>query len=286
MPATAEPLPEVRESDAPADIAAIYRDFKLSSGNPQINLIYRHLATIPGFLSWAWDVLRPLYRSNGLKHAIDRSVEAVEGDGQGFVAEGSPPAEAEAIRNLLTAYNYGNAQNVIALKSLVTAMQGEIPLRAMPEASGLPPAPLATSVPPLPRLANLAMAQAAIVARMSAAHGMTTAGLIPSMYLHLALWPEVLRHAADRVVVLMTSPDRVRRLRIIDEITSAEASVLATHLSSGQPRLPGDAERKAIAAIGIFASTVIPEMMLVGCTLLDAGRTFQRSPRPMDGRSG
>ncbi len=272
-PVPAETLPEIREVDAPAEVAAIYHDFRASSGNPQINLIYRHLATMPGVLVWAWDVLRPLYRSERLGKAIVRVIDAVEGDGRGFVAESLAPAEAAAVRNLLTAYNFGNAQNLIALKSLVLVLQGDIAVRAAPEAPARFAAPIAAAVPPLPRLADLEAGQAVLVKKMSAAHGASTAGLVPSMYLHLTLWPAALRRAAERVPALMKGPDRARKLRLIDEIASAEAAVLATDLSTGLPRLPRDVERRAIAAVEAFVSTVIPEMTLVGCTLLGDGRT-------------
>lgn len=272
--APAATLPEVREADAPAEIAAIYRDFRASSGNPQINLIYRHLATMPGVLVWAWDVLRPLYRSARLGPAIARVIAAVKGDGGGFVAEGLAPAEAAAVRNLLTAYNFGNTQNLIALKSLVLALQGGMAARAAPEAAVVQAAaPLATAVPPLPRLAELEPGQADLVRKMSAAHGESTAGLVPSLYLHLALWPAALEKAADRVPRLMTGPERTPRLRMIDRTASAEAAVLAADLSTDLPRLPMDVERRAVAAVEAFVRTVIPEMMLVGCTLLGDHRT-------------
>lgn len=268
MSASTKTLPEIRELDAPLEIAEIYRDFRVSSGNPQVNLIFRHLATIPGFLVWAWDVLRPLYRSEYLAQAIARVIDAVDSDGRGFVAEGLPSVDAEAIRNLLTAYNFGNAQNVIALKSLVVAMHREMPLRAISAIPPHPVAPIAASVPQLPLLADLDDEQATLVKKISSVHGSANAGVVPSMYLHLALWPSALRNATDRVVMLMTSSDGKRKLRIIDEITSAEASVLAVRLSTSLARLPKDVERKATAAIEVFIKVIIPEMMLVGCTLL------------------
>lgn len=43
-------LAEIREGDADAATAAIYHDIRQSSVLPQVNLIYRHLATVPGAL--------------------------------------------------------------------------------------------------------------------------------------------------------------------------------------------------------------------------------------------
>ena len=56
-------LAELREADAPAAIAAIYEDIKRATGIPQVNLIFRHLATVPDMLARTWDILGPLYVS-------------------------------------------------------------------------------------------------------------------------------------------------------------------------------------------------------------------------------
>ncbi|SVD57622.1 uncharacterized protein METZ01_LOCUS410476, partial [marine metagenome] len=50
---------EIAETEATGQTRAIYDDFKSSIGLPTINLIYRHMATTPGCLEWAWALLRP-----------------------------------------------------------------------------------------------------------------------------------------------------------------------------------------------------------------------------------
>ena len=62
-------LPEIREADAAPEIAAIYADIKATAALPQINLIFRYLATHPGVLAWVWQALRPLYGSQELANA-------------------------------------------------------------------------------------------------------------------------------------------------------------------------------------------------------------------------
>ena len=44
------PLPEVAERDAPPEIAAIYDEMRRFTRLPLVNLIYRHLASMPGAL--------------------------------------------------------------------------------------------------------------------------------------------------------------------------------------------------------------------------------------------
>ena len=54
MPAKLPYLPEMREEEAPAVINCIYADIKNASGTSLVNLIHRHLATIPGGIEWVW----------------------------------------------------------------------------------------------------------------------------------------------------------------------------------------------------------------------------------------
>ncbi len=55
-------LPELREADAPPAIAAIYAALRDATGVPQVNLIWRHAATLPGVLDWLWAQARPRWR--------------------------------------------------------------------------------------------------------------------------------------------------------------------------------------------------------------------------------
>src|SRR6266542_6127978 len=47
-------LHEIPESEAPTDIAVIYADIRRCMRLPLVNLIYRHLATMPDVLPWVW----------------------------------------------------------------------------------------------------------------------------------------------------------------------------------------------------------------------------------------
>jgi hypothetical protein len=70
-------LPDMREAGAPAAINRIYADIKNASGTPLVNLIYRHLATIPGGLEWV-DILPTIKYLLGivrsLRHVISEQL--------------------------------------------------------------------------------------------------------------------------------------------------------------------------------------------------------------------
>ena len=61
-----DPVPAITEAGATGEIAAIFADIRLVLGVDVVNLIWRHLATIPGALPWAWGTLRPLYADGSI----------------------------------------------------------------------------------------------------------------------------------------------------------------------------------------------------------------------------
>ena len=58
-------LDEIREADAPAEIAALYRDIRETTRLPLVNLIYRHLATITGGLASVWSMAPSCFLNAG-----------------------------------------------------------------------------------------------------------------------------------------------------------------------------------------------------------------------------
>ena len=61
-----DPIPAVGEAAATGEIAEIFADIRRVLGVEVVNLIWRHLATLPGGLPWAWETLRPLYADGTL----------------------------------------------------------------------------------------------------------------------------------------------------------------------------------------------------------------------------
>jgi len=50
-----DPVPAITEAGATGEIAAIFADIRHVLGVEVVNLIWRHLATLPGALPWAWE---------------------------------------------------------------------------------------------------------------------------------------------------------------------------------------------------------------------------------------
>ena len=56
-----DPVPAIAEASATGAVAELFADIRRVLGVQVVNLIWRHLATIPDALPWAWGMLRPLY---------------------------------------------------------------------------------------------------------------------------------------------------------------------------------------------------------------------------------
>jgi hypothetical protein len=86
-----------------------------------VNLVWRHLATFPGALPWAWEVVRPLYvdgtirREAAALRASRRLPEVVAPPPEVFAAAGLGPGDLLRIRDVLDAYERTNPMALVAL---------------------------------------------------------------------------------------------------------------------------------------------------------------------------
>lgn len=265
-----EPLPEIRENEAPPEVAAVYAEIRAATGLPFVNLIWRHLATLPGALPWAWGALRPAAQAGRVAAAAQRVAARLE-------PPPTPPIEAgqlsavgvhekaahgglPTIRRVIDAYNRGNACNLVGLTALLAALEGdaagEEPPSAAADASGA--APAMGELPPLPRLGELDDRARRSVEGLASGHAGFAAGAVPSLYLHLAYWPGFLELARGRIEQLPFDDLRQRACGAAQE----EAKGLVPRTA------PPDESREATSqALERFARGLIPEMLPIGLAL-------------------
>jgi hypothetical protein len=274
MTASSAPLPEVRPAQAPPDIAALYERIR-AAGFPQVNLVYRHLATIPGALAWTWDVLEPHYFSGRIDDETGRLARAnlpVAGEP---IWDVLPAAAARELRSVLVSYNEANARNLIALTALADAVRRGVPRRVRDgETAALVPRPVA-AIPLLPTLAQLAEEVRALVRTLAALHPEHAAGVIPSLYLHLALWPDALRSAHSRLSELVGSEVWHQQKAALMNAVRPAASRLAAELDADAP-LPAAVQNQILTALDPFVTGTIPDMVLVGAVLCGGARASNR----------
>jgi hypothetical protein len=256
---SATSLPELREADAPPAIAAIYAALNEGIGIGQVNLIWRHAAALPGVLDWLWAQAAPALASGAAAAARDGIAAAITLPMQ---AASPKPQDHAAIAALVEIYNRGNLTNLALLSAILLRAQGMAPgARPAPAARGLMlPAP-----PPLPRLAALPPAQQVQIRALTAAHGLSDAAVVPSLYLHLALWPEFLAQLSGLLAPLHADQGlRSARDAAVEAARHAAPGLIA---ALGTPPAPPAALPEFLARLQVFVREVIPGMVPVGLFL-------------------
>ena len=263
-----EPLPEIREREAPPEIAAIYDDIRRCAALPQVNLIFRHLATRPPILEWVWQSLRPIYLSKNLAEAATELSRSVPVVAPSPLPDRLDATERMESRTVLGAYNSGNPQNLIALTAFAQALDGA----SRSSASELLPRTDATGqtiaqaapFPPIPRRDDLSTEVARALDRLASRHRVV-AGVIPSLYVHLVLWPQLLEPVDAFLGVCCETCDWTSAVDDVIATAAATARDLAPHLALSPPPGIDETETQAMAeTIRTFINTTIPEMVIVG----------------------
>lgn len=280
-------LAELPEAKASGELARIYGEIRRLSAVPMVALIYRHLATIPGALEWAWGLLEPAMRVGLLQQRAWQLGAAAVIPVQRAIARaalraaGIGPADETAITAVLDAYNRSNPVNIMAVRCLALHLAGSVrgPAPALPLSAWQPPAPLA----PLPSMVDPGTMDATVrelvILLANRSEAAPPSPLWPSLYRHLAHWPALLGYASVVVVPEFAAIDAAAaRLR---EQVGRAAAELAPRMAAPKNLVPpADAQRERLqAAIDQF-SLRIPEMVVIGGLLRrampsNAGRANQ-----------
>jgi len=189
---------DVRENEAKGGTAAIFADIRATQGGNNVNYIWRHLATIPGALEIAWGRVKT---RNGEIRAFGESIwdsagRLSEANGIAPIATATLPKEGRAV---LDSYARGNRWNLAALTLLLDG--------------GLPPAPIGQSgltptsghIPPLPAFDDLPNAIKDAIDSLANAGPAANTAIRPSLWVHLALWPEFLLALEPRLAQVLRS---------------------------------------------------------------------------------
>lgn len=249
-------LAEIRETEAPPAVAAVYAGLRAGVGVGQVNLIWRHAAALPGVLDWLWAQARPALETGAAAGARDRIAARL-------VLPAIPPIGApDEVATLVETYNRGNLTNLAVLTA--------IRLRAAGAAPGAPGTTAATGAllpapPALPRLAALSAPLADDVRALAARHGLSDPSVIPSLYLHLALWPEVLAHLPAALAPLFAGGALAAARDGAVAAAEAEAPGLIAALGPA-PAAP-EGLPAFLATLALFTREVIPAMVPVGLAL-------------------
>ena len=279
-------LPEAESSEA---VRHIYAEIRRLCGVPMVPLIYRHLATLPGVLEWAWALVGPAMRAGVMQRAA-WEVAARAADVPvarlpraalrliGIDAEGE-----REFATLLTAYNRSNPVNLLVLRCLAVHLGGGVAQRASAGAAGpvasaiggasepawVPPPPIGALVPMADPHSVSEAARAAIMLLNDRGPVAEPSPLWPSLYRHFASRPPMLGLVALLVPPAFAAID-LARAQVGAQI-EVEAGRLAGRLDPPRDVPPPAAvlQLAILAAIDRF-TPVIPEMIVIGSMLARA----------------
>lgn len=270
------PFPEIAEENASSAIREIYADIKRAQGAPLVNLVYRHLATIPGGLEWVWGSIstvwgfQRLQKAAGLMPLPDRMLVLPTSLWRGV---GVWETDHPAIRAFIDDYNSTNTVNLLA----ITALSQVLSRPELPDGEqrlAVPQTSAATEMRaglPVPKLDSLAPEVLDLVLFTNQIGESRSPPMVASMYRHLAIWPGSL--AVTAVLLLpLAETGTLQQLRQ-STIMAAErlGAELVSEASCRFPALADPASRdRILETLDVFRTTLIAKMIPVGHILRSA----------------
>jgi hypothetical protein len=270
-----DPIPAVDESAATGEIAEIFADIRRVLGVEVVNLVWRHLATLPGALPWAWETLRPLYADGTLVAEARRLHEQLTlphlrpFPPEVLAAADLADGDIASVRDILAAYDRTNAMALLAFSALLHRLEGPPSSSTDHAVSGIAAPTLEAFVPiplpPLPGVSELREPVAKLVLILNGFGTRRDNPVLASMYRHLAYWPQYL--VLSWAVIAPLDADGSLDGAIADALGKAQTQAARLAARLREPTFDaetGDAIRSALDA---FANDVLAKMVVI-CALL------------------
>ena len=261
-------LAETAEHDARGKTAAIYTELKRLGGVPMVALIFRHLATIPGGLEWAWEAIGPAWSEGRLQEAAwriagDVPLEPITAISRDTLAALDVDGFAlDEIRVVLDAYNRANPENMLSVLCLVRLLDGGLAPNERTLRPWTPPSPPG----PLVAMADVTKLSPEVtrVLDLVAAPGEPGGPrVVQSLYRHFCHRPRFLALAATLLRQRFDDGTVGHGVARLGAAMSAAADEIVRGLWA--PPAPNPAIGTACVR---FGGSVIPQMIMVG-RLLD-----------------
>ena len=272
----ADSIPAIAESDATGDIAALYEDLRVTLGVPFVNLIWRHLATVPGGLAWVWTLVKPLYVSGELDRLSSEASTQVSLPSLAplpeFVWESAAidGSARQTITAMIESYNHANGVNFLALLTAVSVLRDGLPSATVdvrPEIRSKHHSAPASKLPPLPGLSELAPHVLALVRQLDQLGRLGSSDAVASLYRHLAHWPPFLAIAYAALEPVHRSRELARAQEDVIAFGRAQCADLARLADPILPALSLDARNAVLRAADEFTRLMIGRMIVMGKAL-------------------
>lgn len=258
-------LAEMAESAATGSVAALYADIRATLGVDLVNLVYRHLATVPGALEWAWANLAPHFRSGEIDAQAallrERVQQAFSTWPAAFQFAPGAAADLAGAARLAHVYTLNNSRNLMAFRHLLDEDPGAAPVSmpALPR-SGAAPAP-AFTLPAIPSWETINPVDSETVLRLNRLGEAGEPVIVASLYRHLTLWPALLGDLEAALVQLDAQQEIARALAFTVDTSRAIARAHPVLMPEPAPAAVDAALRARLRA---FVDVTIPKMVPVG----------------------
>lgn len=268
-------LAELNEADATGDVARIYADVRRQCAVPYVSALYRHLATRPGVLPWAWTAVSPALENGtaqeaGWRVAADLPLEPLPSIPRDALRVWGVDASAEqAVRNICDGFVRVAPVNMVFAGVLKRFIAGDKPSGKSASATWQPPADI-PAPPPLVDPAKLDAAQRGILMRFA-----TTASgqpFVPGLYRMLAHWPGLLAHLSVVMAPRLASEATASAFDLVRARIDAAVPLVFAQMStpSALPPAPSaDEKANVLIALETYRKTS-PEMIVFGRLFRDA----------------
>ena len=271
-------LAEQAESAASPETLAIYAELRRLCGVPMVPLIYRHLATIPGALMWAWSLLGPAMRSGRLQESawtMSRSAQlepAVRLPAEALTLLGVSTADLVEFHKLLAAYNRSNPINLLGLRCLALlalrepAAQPKRPPQPDDNLAWQPRVPVRDLLPMVDPKTIQGNERALMHLLNDRGDVSRRSPIWPSLYRHFAARPPLLALSAVVVPPAFAAIDTAADVIRLDANRRAEAMIGEIDHPRDAPAPSGEHQRAILSAIDLFTER-LPELIAVGALL-------------------
>jgi hypothetical protein len=268
----ADSIPAIAEGDATGDVATLYEDLRVTLGVPFVNLIWRHLATIPCGLAWVWTLVKPLYVGGELDRLSAEASALVSLPSlvplPDCVWEGAAIGRdaRQTIAAMIENYNHANGVNFLALMTTVSVLRHGPPSSSGNTAASsakrrLGPSP---ALPPLPGLSDLPPHVLALVRRLDELGRLGSSDAVASLYRHLAHWPAFLSIAYTALEPAHRSRELAAAQEGVIAFGRAQCAGLARLANPVLPALSLDARSAVLRAADEFTRLMIGRMIVMG----------------------
>ena len=259
-------LAELSEDQASGDIRQIYQEIRRLSAVPMVALIWRHLATLPGTLEWAWDFLGPAMRGGALQQIAwelaekTRIPRQLTIDISALRVAGISEEDQRGITDTLDGYNRANPVNFVMVRCLslhLAGTTGATHSQAWPHWQ--PPPPPSALLPMINPEAMSPTVHALALLLTDRRSDVAPSTLLPSLYRHLAHWPAFLGYASVLVPPEFEAIDAAAA-QMRKQVDLACASLTFQLVPAASQPVPSGQLIRALEQFSIR----IPEMVVIG----------------------